>query len=68
MIIYYPWKMVGRYADGEEIEVVGSDEADCVEKLCSLEEKHGNLVWYSGVSDEDYVNGEYIGRDNFIYD
>lgn len=68
MTIYYPWKMVARYSDGEEIEVSGNSEEDCMEKLADLEDKHGEMTWYSGVSDEDYQSGEYIGRDNFIYD
>lgn len=62
------WKMVGRYADDEEICVGGCDEEDCIYKLIELQEKHGELTWYSGVCDEDYVDGEYIGRENFIYD
>lgn len=62
------WKMIGRYSDGEEIIVSGFSEEGCVEELCDLEEKHGSLEWYSGVTDEDYVAGEYVGRDNFVYD
>ena len=53
MKVLYPWKMIGRYADGEEIEVGGFDEEDCMTRLISKIEKHGDLVWYSGVSDED---------------
>lgn len=64
----YPWKMVGRYEDDYEAEVGGSDEEDCMEKLIDLQEEHGKLVWYSGFSDEDYESGEYIGKDNFIYE
>lgn len=66
--IIYPWKMAGRYADDSEVEVGGFDEEDCMYKLIALQEKHGELTWYSGISDEDYVAGEYIGRENFIYD
>lgn len=66
--VYTPWKMVGRYEDDEEIVVGGCDEEDCMYKLIKLTEKHGRLVWYSGVCDEDYEAGEYIGRDNFIYE
>lgn len=66
--IIYPWKMVGRYADDEEIYVGGQDEEDCMYELIEKQKQHGNLVWYSGVTDEDYVGGEYIGRDNFIYE
>lgn len=64
----YPWKMVGRYEDDYEAEVGGSGEEDCMEKLIDLQEEHGKLVWYSGFSDEDYESGEYIGKDNFIYE
>jgi hypothetical protein len=28
MKVLYPWKMIGRYADDEEIEVGGFDEED----------------------------------------
>lgn len=66
--IIYPRKMVGRYADDEEIIVGGNDEEDCMYELIEKQKQHGNLVWYSGVTDEDYVDGEYIGRDNFIYE
>lgn len=66
--ICWPWRIAARFTDGEEIEVGGNSEEDCMERLAALEEKHGEMTWYSGVSDEDYANGEYIGRDNFIYD
>lgn len=68
MRINYPWKMVARYADDYEAEVGGFDEKDCMGKLIDLMEKHGEMVWYSGFTDEDYVAGEYIGKDNFIYE
>jgi len=64
----FPWMMVGRYADDEEITVGGFDEEDCMMKLIAKQEKHGELTWYSGVNDEDYVDGEYVGRENFIYE
>lgn len=66
--LLYPWKMIGRYVDDAEITVEGYDEEDCMCKLVDLQEQHGELTWYCGVSDEDYVDGEYIGRDNFIWD
>lgn len=67
MRILYPWKMIGRYADNTEVTVSGNTEEDCMCMLADLTEKHGDLTWYSGVTDEDYVSGEYIGRDNFVY-
>lgn len=67
-MIVYPWKIAGEYEDGYKVEVSGNDEEECVGKLISIMDVHGKLEWYSGVSDEDYVDGEYIGRENFIYD
>lgn len=64
----YPWKMVGEYEDGYSAEVGGEDEYDCMGKLIDLQEKHGKLTWYGGLCDEDYMDGEYIGKDNFIYE
>lgn len=66
--ICYPWKMCGEYADGYETVVGGFDESDCMGKLIDGTEKHGDLTWYSGYNDEDYTDGEYIGRENYIYD
>jgi len=65
--ILTPWRMVGRYADDAEIEVGGYSEEDCMYKLIARQETHGELIWYSGICDEDYVAGEYVGEDNFIY-
>lgn len=66
--IVYPWKMVGRYTSGDEVEIGGMDEEDCMTKLIDFQDKYGTLEWYSGFCDEDYECGEYIGRENFIYD
>ena len=68
MATCWPWKMIGEYANGESVCVVGFSEEECMGKLIGFEEKYGKLTWYSGVTDEDYVSGEYIGRENFIDD
>ena len=59
--IFYPWKMLGGYEDGSEITVNGNDEADCMQRLIDLQEKHGALEYYTGVCDEYYISGEYTG-------
>ena len=66
--ILYPWKMIGRFEDNKEITVGGFDEEDCMYKLCKLQKSHGNMTWYGGFSDENYEAGEYIGKENFIYE
>lgn len=66
--ILEPWRMCGEYEDGFDVTVGGGSEEDCMNLLADLESKHGKLTWYSGYSDKDYEAGEYIGRENFIYD
>ena len=66
--IRYAFKMEGRYSDGLQVIVGAGSEDHCMARLIDLIDDHGDLVWYSGYCDEDYENGEYIGRDNFIYD
>lgn len=68
MSILYHWKICARYEDGYETIVSGNDEDDCMWKILDLTEKHGECTWYSGYCDENYVDGEYIGRENFIYE
>ena len=55
--ILEPWRMCGEYEDGFDVTVGGGSEEDCMNLLADLESKH-----------EDYEAGEYIGRENFIYD
>lgn len=62
------WKMVAEYEDGTRLYIFGEDEDVCMCEIAEREEKYGSCIYYSGCSDEDYVGGEYIGRDNFIYD
>lgn len=59
----HPWKMIGRYEDGEEVIVGGSDAEDCTRKLLALEQLHGGNVSICGVSDDCYEHGRYIGKE-----
>jgi len=62
--ICYPWVMIGEFEDGYSYEMPGNDIGDCLARLEKLESKHGDLIWYGGLNDEDYVDGEYIGQEN----
>ena len=66
--IFEPWRICGEYKDGFSVTIGGNDEEDCMQRLINLQEKHGNLTWYSGFTDQDFAAGEYISRENFIYD
>ena len=66
--ILWPWKMAARFADDYETIVCGNDEDACICKIADLAEQHGECVWYSGVCDDDYMDGEYVGAENFIYE
>lgn len=41
-----------------EVIVNGFDETDCIEQLIDLRDKYGQLVWYTGVTDDYYIDGE----------
>lgn len=51
---------IGEYEDGFSIEMMGNDIGDCLYKLTQLEDTHGQLVWYGGLCDENYQDGELI--------
>lgn len=61
------WKIFGEYADGFETVCGGGSEESAMYRLIELIDIHGDLVFYTGVTDEDYCAGEYIGRENFVY-
>lgn len=61
--VCYPWVMIGEFEDGYSYEMGGNDIGDCLERLSRLEAKHGEMTWYGGLNDEEYVDGEYIGSD-----
>lgn len=67
MKILYPYKLWARYKDDYEILIEGNNEDDCISKMAGMIGKHGEVTWYSGYCDEDYVDGEYVGRENFIH-
>jgi len=56
------WKMIGRFADGEEIIVSGYSEEQCMASLIGETEFHGELEWYGGYEGNGYCAGEYIGE------
>lgn len=58
--ILFPWEVEGEFADGYRYTAKGDSEAECVEKLGDMQDKHGELVWYSGTTDEYYDAGRLI--------
>ena len=57
----FPWAMVGRFENGDELIVTGNDECGCVGRLINLIPEYGDLIWYRGLTDDNYRDGEYIG-------
>lgn len=58
--LLFPWEVEGEFADGYRYTAKGNSEAECVEKLGDMQDKHGELVWYSGTTDEYYDAGHLI--------
>lgn len=66
--LLWAWKLCVRFQDNHEAVIAGNDEEDCIVRVAAMQDLHGEVIWYSGYCDEDYVDGEYIGRENFIYE
>jgi len=62
--IFYPARYLGEFEDGYSCEVGGNDIGDCLYRLTQLEDKHGQLVWYGGLNDENYIDGEYTSTED----
>ncbi len=45
-------RMVGRFTDGYECAVIGTDEEDCLKKLKELQRYHERLYWHNTVTDK----------------
>ena len=52
-------KVCGYYEDGAKVIVTGNTEDECRELLLLEPQtrKHGHLLYFTGVTDEDYVEG-----------
>ena len=57
-----PWKLYAEFEDGHSQEFGGYDEDDCMAKMIQMHNsgKHGDAVFYTGVTDECYEAGERI--------
>ena len=66
--ICYPWCFYAEYKDGTKCYFYGNSEDECMQKVCDAISIYGECEYYTGIDDEDYAAGEYIGRDNFIYE
>lgn len=58
--LQFPYMVEGEFADGYTYTAGGNSEAECVETLANMQDKHGELVWYSGVTDDDYDAGRRV--------
>ena len=67
-MIKYPFYYYAEYADGASLYFKGFSEDECIENIAKEAENHGECTLYTGVNDDDYVDGEYVGSENFIYE
>ena len=68
MKLLWPYKLCVRFKDDYEVVINGNSDEDCICKMGDMQDIHGEVTWYSGYCDEDYVDGEYVGRENFVYE
>lgn len=58
--ILYPYVFYGKYANGTYRLAKGNSEQECLEQLGNWQDKYGKLLSYSGINDENYVDGECV--------
>lgn len=66
--VKYPFCYYAEFEDGKSRNFSGFSEEDCICSIADFESKHGKCTYYTGVNDDDYVDGEYVGAENFIYE
>ncbi len=59
-----PYKMMAKFADGQEFYFYGKNETDCENSINDRIDVHGEVVYYHGVTDENYVDGKRISHQN----
>ena len=57
--VKYPFCYYAEFEDGKSRNFSGFSEEECI---CSIAD------FKSNVNDDDYVDGEYVGAENFIYE
>lgn len=67
-MIKYPFYYYAEYADGASLYSKGFSEDECIQNIADQVAEHGECTMYTGVNDDDYVDGEYVGSENFIYE
>ena len=60
--LYYPCKYYAEYEDGFTSYFHGDSADDCMNRITTMTELHGDCIYYTGVTDEVYDNGEYVGE------
>jgi hypothetical protein len=66
--VKYPFCFYAEYEDGRSRFISGNSEEECICSIVHYEPKRGKCTYYTGVNDDDYVDGEYVGAENFIYE
>lgn len=62
------YKFYGEYSDGYRTYMYGHTEEEAIQNLIDLMDKHEELIFYTGVNDEYYVDGEYCPETDRIYE
>lgn len=63
----YHFEMYAEYEDDYSCYIYDEDEESCMCTIAELTNEHGSCVYYTGVESEDRTCGEWIGRENYIY-
>lgn len=56
--ILTPWRMYAEYEDGTGFYFPGFTEEDCMCRIANAQDRHGDCTFYTGVSDDNYYDGQ----------
>ena len=56
---FAPWRIVAEFADDSRLTFDGLTEEQARAAMEAAQEEHGDIGWWAGVTDTNYVEGQY---------
>lgn len=57
--IFLAYRLVAAFSDGCRLLFDGITEDEARRSMEAAQQSHGDIVWYDGVTDTNYVSGRY---------
>lgn len=57
--VFPSFRLVAQFADGSRLLFDGLTESQAMRAMEAAQQKHGDITWYDGVTDQHYEKGKY---------